>query len=73
MWRQDTEETVAELAMLNYMEVNHAFEQLVRRSHLGLVDVDWQQLEDAREDRQRLVDEKIETQDMLREAFPDLQ
>ena len=72
-WRDDTEQTVAELAMLNYLEVESDFDQLVRRSHLGLVDVDWQQLEDAREERQRLFDEKIETQELLREAFPEMQ
>lgn len=72
-WNSETEGTVAELVMWNYVQVDREFDQLVRRSHVGLVDVDWQQLEDARQERQQLVDSKMETEEMLREAFPDVQ
>ncbi len=72
-WNAETEGAVAEVAMWNFIEVNREFDTLVQRGHMGLVDVDWQQLEDARHDRQTLQDDKMETQEMLREAFPDVQ
>lgn len=71
-WMEDTEESVAEVAMHNFMAVHHDFDRLLGRSHLGLVDVDWQQLEDARHERQELEEDKRETENMLREAFPDV-
>ena len=71
-WSGRSETTVAQVAMWNFVQIDEEFNQLVRRSHMGLVDVDWQRLEDARADRQHLVDEKMELEDLLREAFPDV-
>ena len=71
-WMHDTEQSVAEVAMYNFIEVHHDFDRLVRRSHLGLVDVDWQHLEDARTERQDLEDDKRQILEMLQEAFPDV-
>ena len=71
-WNEDTEQTVAELAMINFVQADSEFENLIRRGHVGLVDVDWQQLDDASRQRQELEDEKMETEELLREAFPDV-
>lgn len=72
LWNAETEGTVASIARWNFLEVEREFDQLVRRGHVGLVDVDWQRLEDSRREREDLVDEKLSIERMLREAFPDV-
>lgn len=71
-WMAETEGAVASIAVWNFLVVEREFETLVRRGHVGLVDVDWQRLEDARRTREDLIDEKLSTERMLREAFPDV-
>lgn len=68
-WVERTEGTVSAIALWNFIKVEQEFERLVRRGYVGLVDVDWQQLEDARRDHEDLMDEKTATEDMLREVF----
>lgn len=71
-WEGGTEKTAAELAMYNFIKLDGEFDELVRRGRVGLVDVDWQQLDDAARDREILESDKRETEEMLREAFPDV-
>lgn len=71
-WTEGTEQTVAELAMWNFIQIDGEFDTLVRRGRVGLVDVDWQQLDDATRDREYLEEEKRKTEEMLREAFPEV-
>lgn len=71
-WAGRAEHTVSAIAMWNFRRVDEQFDQLVRRGHVGLVDVDWQRLEDSRRAREDLSDDKRATEEMLREAFPDV-
>ncbi len=71
-WTGRTETTVASIALWNFLHVEGEFDRLVRRGHVGLVDVDWQRLEDARRDREDLIDLKLTEEEMIREAFPDV-
>lgn len=71
-WTGRSENTVASIALWNFLLVEGEFDRLVRRGHVGLVDVEWQQMEDARRDREDLMDLKATTEEMLREAFPDV-
>lgn len=71
-WSQNAEQTMGEIAMWNFLKVDEEFEHVVRSGHMGMVDVDWQQYDDAAREHRELVDEKLETEDMLREAFPDV-
>ncbi len=71
-WNEHAEDTVAQIAMWNFLKVEQDFDRLVRRGHIGLVDVDWQQLDDATRERRDLQEQKQRTVDMLREAFPEV-
>lgn len=70
-WVDETEGAVVSIAVWHFRGVEREFDELVGRGHVGSVDVDWQRLEDARREREDLMDEKASTERMLREAFPD--
>ncbi|RAL25001.1 hypothetical protein DL240_01965 [Lujinxingia litoralis] len=68
-WRLDTERTVSSIALWNFSRVDDEFEALIRRGHVGLLDVGWQRKEDATRDINQLFEDRSTEINVLREAF----
>lgn len=68
-WRSETERAVSSIALWNFTRVDDEFDALIRRGHVGLLDVGWQRKEDATRDINQLFEDRSTEINVLREAF----